>query len=133
MRCRNCKYWTRRKLYWTKKLVINWQTNEPYVVEGWSEKERTNDNILESKEQDSKFGICSQGCMQYTCAGGYIEDDDLDPDNDSRGLIYSDGEAYGAYLYTGEDFGCIHFMEYLSKEAIEDIQNWSGVNDARIS
>ena len=40
-----------------------------------------------------------------------MERDDLDPDNPADGLIYSDGEAYEAYFYTGEDFWRINFME----------------------
>jgi hypothetical protein len=27
------------------------------------------------------------------------------------GVAYSDSEMYGAVLYVGEDFGCIHFEE----------------------
>jgi len=28
-------------------------------------------------------------------------------------LIYSDNEAYGAYHYTGEEFGCVHFEKQM--------------------
>lgn len=110
MKCQNCKWWQRRKLYWVKYRTINWQDNTPYTLEKWDDKPITEQEILEAKEQDSQFGECQHGCMTYTKSGGCIENDDLNSDNPTDGVIYSDGEAYGAYLYTGENFGCIHFM-----------------------
>ena len=110
--CKNCKFWKRRKLYY-RKWIHKWWNGVTGKLDEWNAKPFTipdDGKILEEKEQDSMFGECTQGCMQYTQGGGCIEDDDLG-NNNSDGLIYSDGEAYGAYLYTGENFGCVHWEE----------------------
>jgi len=111
MKCKNCKWWKRRKLYWAR-YKVKAIDDKWYEHENWDDTPRNENiqNILETKEQDSKFGVCSQGCINYTSGGGCVEDDDLNPDNPVDSIIYSDGESYSAYLYTGEDFGCIHFV-----------------------
>jgi hypothetical protein len=98
--CKNCKFWQRRTLYkYVYKHEIEWE-------------DRPNKHHHRNKKpiiQESKFGDCSCDKIIYTSGGGCVEDDDVDNENQPDAFLYSDGEAYGAYCYTGEQFGCIHF------------------------
>jgi hypothetical protein len=108
--CQDCIFWKRRKFYWVKYEMTDWRDNKTkYINEDYLETTQIADyKTLEYKEFDSKFGKCSNNKFIYTKAGGCIDSDDIKNKNNNDSLLYSDGEAYGAYFITGENFGCIH-------------------------
>lgn len=107
--CQNCQKWKRRTLY-----KVNHE-NMVYRGNFWEEWEdrppEGSDIILETC--NSKFGECNCKKFIYTQAGGCVEDDDIANEDQPDALLYTDGEAYGAYFLTGENFGCVHFKEIL--------------------
>lgn len=44
------------------------------------------------------------------CNENFVYTPDIFPNNIKKNQLgYSDDECYGAYIYVGEEFGCIHF------------------------
>lgn len=104
--CKNCKHWKRRTLY---------KYEYKNKKESWFEYESKPNSYIHRKKkpiiEESKFGDCSCEKIIYTSGGGCVEDDDVEHQNQPDTFLYSDGEAYGAYHYTGENFGCIHWCD----------------------
>jgi len=50
------------------------------------------------------LGKCRHPKLKYTCWP-----ENIDKEEKKNMLIYCDSEMYGAELYVGEEFGCIHF------------------------
>lgn len=106
MFCKTCNYWKRNKIF------------KQYHNKNYTQYARNKNNLCDIKkhpieEIPSKFGTCSCKKFIYTRAGGCIEEDDIENDDKPDTLLYTDGESYEAYFYTGENFGCIYWtVEY---------------------
>lgn len=104
--CKTCAFWMRKP-----NIVVS--KNLRWDGSSWESKDYDGDFNHSNRETVKDlgvtlFGVCSSPKFVYTQAGDVPADDMATPRD---GLGYSDGEAYGAYFYTGEDFGCIHHKE----------------------
>jgi hypothetical protein len=95
--CKNCKHWRQGKIGVEKSYnVYDLKKEEPMFYENSGQK-----HIL-------PFGRCK--CKMMIYGEGYS----VDVDNgditirETSALYYMDSEQYGAYILTGEDFGCVH-------------------------
>lgn len=105
--CKDCVFWTRRKLYKSTHLrQLDYGTiQEPYTLEYDNDHKPTADKYtisLDIIEHDSKFGECS-------CPKIIYDADDMRNENTPDAFLYEDSEQYNAWHRTGQDFGCIHF------------------------
>ena len=109
-RCKNCKFWTRR-------IEFNMSINEikkfKKIVESTKE-EPACKTYKYITIPNSPLGACNNINFIYTRAGGCSDEDLEIALKNKQSLLYSDGEAYGAYFYTAEDFGCIHYEKEIN-------------------
>lgn len=104
-KCLNCRWWERNKIY----KIKSEGTINKCIFEDLKRTITSPHKILDVQEIPSNFGKCNNPKIIYTQAGGFIEDDDIKHNDQPDALLYTDGEAYEAYLMTGEAFGCTHF------------------------
>lgn len=105
--CRNCIFWERGKARYV------WEGDLPLFEEFIISKKQEGAGKGYLVEMNDKYpmGICDNENFVYTQAGGCEQDDLRAALKNKEALLYSDGEAYGAYFKTCEGFGCIHFKE----------------------
>jgi hypothetical protein len=105
-RCKFCKFWER-------KTAFEFFDSDRYLFKEMITEHTPMDPDKQWKKAvdvipTSPMGICLNENFVYTQAGGVDNDDLKAALKNNKALLYSDGEAYGAYFYTCENFGCIH-------------------------
>lgn len=103
MNCEQCIHWKRRELYFVQHKNFG----------DWYDEKQPFGKVEDIRE--SNFGYCQNEKLIYTSAGGCVSDDDIAHHDQDDALLFSDNEAYGAYLLTGRNFGCVHFQEIEEK------------------
>jgi hypothetical protein len=64
-----------------------------------------------NKEKNLNYGGCNSNKFEYD-EGGYSSNSvSATPDNKNDELFYWDFEGYRAGFSTGENFGCVHFLD----------------------
>lgn len=113
MNCKDCKFWTRKKIYKVifecKACDNKWYEHTRYIYENElrNYKQPTYYKVHSIKEMPCNFGDCVNDNIKYHG----IEAEDMVNRKEADCFIYCDNEQYGASHITGETFGCKYFEE----------------------